>query len=236
VSEVVRFSLFPEALADYPGERRVISENVVRVITDEDDVWRDFEYKVRKNVNKARASGVTVVLDRNADRLEDFLRIFHGTMDRRNAGEGYYFSREYFQRIQAELGAHVAWFHALVGETVVSTELVLVSADHIYSFLGGTDAEWFHVRPNDLLKLEIMNWARRAGKTAFVLGGGYVPGDGIYRFKLSFAPGGSVPFSIGCRVFNAGVYDAMTRGRRAFEASKARDWQPRPDYFPAWRG
>src|ERR1035438_1807073 len=118
-------------------------------------------------------------------------------MDRRNAGEAYYFPREYFERIHADLKGQFAYFHALIGGAVVSTELVLVSAQRVYSFLGGTDAAWFHVRPNDLLKVEIMNWARSAGKTEFVLGGGYARGDGIYRYKLSFAPSGSVPFSIG---------------------------------------
>jgi len=115
VSEVVRFSLFPESLARYPGECRVISENVVRTIAGEAELWRDVEYKVRTNVSRARASGVTVLHDRNATRLDDFIRIFHGTMDRRNAAEIYYFSRDFFQRILADLSSHVEWFHACIG-------------------------------------------------------------------------------------------------------------------------
>lgn len=236
VSEVVRLSLFPETLVNYTGDRRVLSDNVVRALKSEDELWRDFEYKVRKNVNKARASGVMVRIDEKGDHLDDFLAIYTGTMNRRNAGEAYYFPREYFERIHADLKGQFAYFHAFVGGAVVSTELVLVSADRIYSFLGGTDAVWFHVRPNDLLKVEIMNWARTAGKTQFVLGGGYARGDGIYRYKLSFAPSGSVPFSIGSRVLNADAYEHLVRGRRTFAASEGRLWQPNPEYFPAYRG
>jgi len=235
VSEVVRFSLFPETLVQYPGDSRVVSENVVRVLGNEDQVWRDFEHKVRKNVNKARANGVTVRVDEKGDRLDDFLGIYTGTMDRRNAGESYYFPREYFERIQQDLRGQFVYFHALVGDRVVSTELVLVSAYRIYSFLGGTDAAWFHVRPNDLLKVEIMKWARSAGKREFVLGGGYTPGDGIYRYKLSLAPSGRVPFSIGYRMFDADAYKQLVESRRMFTSAQGLQWQPNPNYFPAYR-
>ena len=111
-----------------------------------------------------------------------------------------------------------------------------MSADRIYSFLGGTDAAWFQVRPNDLLKVEIMNWAYSARKKEFVLGGGHARGDGIYRYKLSFAPNGSVPFSIGSRVLNVNAYDQMIHARRMFAARQGTHWQPNPEYFPAYRG
>ena len=236
VSEVVRLALFPETLVEYAGDRRVILDNVVRSLNSEEELWREFEHKVRKNVNKARTGGVTVRIDEKGDHLDEFLAIYNGTMNRRNARETYYFPREHFERIHANLKGQFAYFHAFIGGAVVSTELVLVSANRIYSFLGGTDAAWFHVRPNDLLKVEIMNWARSAGKTDFVLGGGYARGDGIYRYKLSFAPCGSVPFSLGSRVLCPDAYKQLVHARRTFEATEGRQWQPNPEYFPAYRG
>lgn len=236
VSEVVRLSLFPNSLAEYSGERRVVSDNVVCSLKSEELLWHEFEHKVRKNVNRARSSGVRVVVDEDGKYFESFLAIYVDTMDRRNARQNYYFPREYFERIHSELKGQFAYFHAFVGETIVSTELVLVSAKRIYSFLGGTDAEWFHLRPNDLLKLEIMNWAFSAGKTDYVLGGGYTRGDGIYKYKLSFAPEGSVPFSIGSRILSSDAYAQLVDARRVFEVAKGCDWQPNPEYFPAYRG
>ncbi len=235
VSEAVRLSLFPETLVDYPGERRVLSDNVVRVIGSEDELWRDFEHKVRKNVNKARASGVSVQIDETGDRLDDFLAIYTSTMSRRNAQETYYFPRSYFESIHQDLKGQFAYFYALAGGAVVSAELVLVSAHRVYSFLGGTDADWFPVRPNDLLKVEIMSWARSAGKAQFVLGGGHVRDDGIYRYKLSFAPDGRVPFALGCRVLYASAYERLTQSRQRLAAAQAIPWQPKPEYFPLYR-
>jgi hypothetical protein len=235
VSEVMRLSLFPETLAAHGAESRVIAENVVCELNPEEVLWKRFEHKVRKNVNKARASGVVVNLDGTGASLDDFLRIYSGTMSRRNAGEGYYFPREYFESIHESLGGHFMYFHAKLDETIVSTELVLVSAERVYSFLGGTDEAWFHVRPNDLLKLEIMNWARSEGKKQFVLGGGYGNGDGIYKYKLAFAPTGSTPFSLGSRIRDQLAYVRLTEARQAHLASHGEAWQPNPSYFPAYR-
>jgi hypothetical protein len=235
VSEVVRLSLFPETLLEYAGESQVLSENVVRDIRSEEELWMDFDHKVRKNVNKARAKGLTVRIDETGERLEDFLGIYLGTMERRNAGATGCFPRSFFERINAELKGQFAYFHAFVDDVVISTELVLVSADRIYSFLGGTNADWFHFRPNDLLKVEIMNWARAAGKAEFVLGGGYVAGDGIYRYKLAFAPHGSVPFSLGSRILNGEAYAHLVDMRRTLGALLREQWHPKAHYFPAYR-
>ena len=134
VSEVVRLSLFPESLVDYAGQRRILLDNVVCPVKNEDEQWRGFEYKVRKNVNKARASGAAVTIDETGARLDEFLSIYTGTMGRR--GQTHYFPREYFERIQAELPGLCAYFHVTAGGRVVSTELVLISATRIYSFLA----------------------------------------------------------------------------------------------------
>lgn len=233
VSEVVRFSLFPETLVAYAGERRVLLDNVVCTLRSEDDRWRSFEYKVRKNVNKARASGAAVQIDETGERLDDFLAIYEGTMNRR--GQTHFFGREYFDRIHTDLRGLFTYFHVLIGGAVVSTELVLISANRIYSYLGGTDAAWFHVRPNDLLKVEIMKWAYAAGKREFVLGGGNARSDGIYRYKLSFAPDGSKPFAIGSRVLSERAYEQLVESRRMFAARQGAEWQPKPEYFPAYR-
>jgi lipid II:glycine glycyltransferase (peptidoglycan interpeptide bridge formation enzyme) len=196
-----------------------------------DELWMDFEHKVRKNVNKARRSGVTVVVDPAGERLDDFLRIYNETMDRREAGGGYYFGRGFFERIGADLPGQHCYLHALHEGEVISTELVLVSEENVYSFLGGTDSRFFALRPNDLLKHEIIAWAKAQGKRRFVLGGGYEPDDGIYRYKLAFAPHGAVPFFAGTRVLRPDAYEALVRARAAAEPG----WQPRPGFFPAYR-
>lgn len=235
VSEFVRFSLFGEDLLEYPGEIREASTNVVRTLDPRDDLWTEFEHKVRKNVKKAQRSGVEVELDPVGERLDDFLALYAHTMTRRAASASYRFPKAFFEAIRDGLGGQFMFVHALHGGVMASSELVLVSAERVYSFLGGTRGDAFDVRPNDLLKVEIMRWARAAGKTSFVLGGGYEPDDGIFRYKRSFAPRGLVPFFVGHRVLDDRAYRALVDRRRAWSAATGQAWSPRAGYFPAYR-
>ena len=76
VSEFVRFSLFEDELLPYPGEREQKLVNVVRDLdSTADELWMDVEHKVRKNVKKARRSGIRVEFDDTGARLDDFLRL-----------------------------------------------------------------------------------------------------------------------------------------------------------------
>lgn len=238
VTSFARLSLFPEQLLPFPGEVLERMPNVVRSLDlSEDEMWRDYAHKVRKNVNRARKRGLSVEIDRTGERLDDFLRIYISTMERRDAADAYRFSPAFFERIVSDLAGSFAFFHARdEAGRVVSTELVLVSAEHIYSFLGGTLEGAFADRPNDLLKHEIVSWGRAEGKRAFVLGGGYGGEDGIYRYKLGFAPSGQVPFQVGRWVHDPELTRALELDRQRWESSHGRDWKPDERYFPPYRG
>lgn len=231
VSEFARFSLFPESLLDFPGEVEERQENVIRSLgASAEDLWMDFDHKVRKNVKKALRSGVTVEIDYDGSRFRDFYRIYLQTMDRRAASANYYFQERFFHELHRSLTDQFVYFHAYHEGEVVSTELVLISEQSVYSFLGGTLESAFDKRPNDLLKFEAITWATEQGKKNFVLGGGYAPRDGIFRHKRAFAPHGCVPFRIGRRILNHRIYDALVR------AKVPGKWRDVPgDYFPAYR-
>ena len=226
VSELVRFALFDDELLPHPGERVQRLVNVVRDLeSSADEIWMDFEHKVRKNVKKARRGRVTIEFDPAGARLDDFLRLYAHTLERREAPERYRFPREFFERIREELAGQFVYAHALHEDRVVSSELVLLSERNAYSFLGGTDSDAFNLRPNDLLKHEVILWMKDAGKSRFVLGGGYEADDGIFRYKRSFAPHGLVPFFIGRRVLQPELYRELTE----------RTGAGAPDFFPAYR-
>jgi len=236
VAEFVRFTLFERMLLPYPGEKRAVADHLVRTLApSEEALWMEFEHKVRKNVNKAIRSGVEIEVDTRGERLGAFLEIYEHTMKRRAALDEYYFGREFFERLHANLPTEFVYMHAYQGGRIVSTELVLVSRTNVYSFLGGTREEAFAVRPNDLLKVEIMKWAKSQGKQHFVLGGGYQKGDGIYRYKESFAPAGQVPYYLGGRIFRQEIYDALVSRKAALSGAVGQQWSPRPGFFPAYR-
>jgi|SRR6185437_628677 len=234
VAEFVRFSLGECEHLPYPTQRVYIQDNIVRSLEPElEDIWMDAAPKVRKNVKRAQRDGVEVIHD-SGEGLDSFLEIYTETLSRRGAAQRYYFDRAYFDRLQSGLPGQFRYFHACLNGRVISSELVLVSAKRVYSFLGGTLADAFNHRPNDLLKFEIIRWAREHGKREFVLGGGFEPDDGIFKYKLAFAPNGASPFYVGRRILRSSTYDALVQNRIRGADSEA--WITSSlNYFPRYR-
>lgn len=236
VSSFVRLSLFEADLLSFDGRVRIIQPNVVRDLQHPDEVlWRDMEQKVRKNVRRARDEGVVIVSDTNWEHLEAFIQIYVSTMERRQAASRYRFEPTFFKKLLTAIPHSVQLYLAKVGSTFISGELVLTSRYHAYSFLGGTLDSAFPMRPNDLLKYEIILALREQGRTEFVLGGGPQPGDGVFRYKRSFAPHGVVNFKVGEKIFDPVVYEAIVRQRAALIEARGGQWPPSPDFFPAYR-
>ncbi len=237
VSAFARLALFADRQLPFDGETITDRMNVVcRLDRTPDELWRGFEHKVRKNVNCAKRSGLKVETDAAGRRLDEFLAVYYATMKRREAADGYFFPREFFERLIRGLPGQFVFLHVLdAAGRVVSTELALVSAEHLYSFLGGTLAESFAQRPNDLLKHEAILWGCQSGKQAFVLGGGYDGDDGIFRYKKSFAPEGIVPFRVARQIYDPAMYDRLMERRRRWEAGRAGAWSPQAGFFPAYR-
>jgi hypothetical protein len=237
VSAFARLSLFPDEVAPMlRGEVAVAQMNVVRdLAVDDEALRRSYEHKVRKNINRAIASGLRVEFDPDGSRLDEFLSVYLATMERRDAAGSYYFDRAFFARVCGDLPGQFVFAHVLLEDRVVSTELVLLSATHAYSFLGGTMSDSFHLRPNDLLKHEVARWVRDHGRAAYVLGGGYGGEDGIYRYKRSFAPLGEREFKVWRYVVNPGEYERLVQAR-IDAADAGHPWEPQPAYFPSYRG
>ncbi|BDG08530.1 GNAT family N-acetyltransferase [Anaeromyxobacter paludicola] len=237
VSTFARLSLFPEQLASVPPvvERR-LSNVICPVGEGLQAVWAGYKHSARNNVKHAEKAGVEVEVDETGAGLDAFFDIYHRTMSRRAASAWYFLPRRFFQDFFERLPGQCAFFHARLGGQIVSSELVLVSAENVYAYLGGTLEESFKARPNDLLRHRVVEWAVAKGKRHYVLGGGYAEGDGIFRHKEGFAPHGVVPFQVACLVHDERACEELYRDRRAFAERSGAPWTPDERFFPAYRG
>ena len=238
VAAFARLSLFEGEIAPIlRGEVATAQINVVRnLLFDDESLLRDYEHKVRKNIKRARAGGLAVEFDEDGSHLDEFLSVYKSTLDRRTAADRYYFDRTFFESICRDLPGQYVFAHAVLDGHIVSTELVMLSATHAYSFLGGTMSDSFHLRPNDLLKHEVARWARDHGRSAYVLGGGYGAEDGIYRYKRSFAPDGELQFRVWRHVVDADAYAHAIQARQDHASTFGTHWEPQRGFFPAYRG
>ena len=231
VSEFVRFHLFSDYQPHYSGTSETHTHNVVRSLDlSLDEILSDFEHKVRKNLRRAAASGLNIEIDTTGARLDDFLNIYYGTMDRTSSTESFFFSREFFETLNKMKGNYV-YLHVLSEEQVISTEFVLYGSENCYSFLGGTNRDFFHMRPNDFLKYEIIKWAKEMDFKRFILGGGYGDDDGIFKYKKSFAPNGVCDFYIGKKIFDEEKYDKLNKLRKQDST-----FNEQTLFFPKYRG
>jgi hypothetical protein len=98
--------------------------------------------------------------------------------------------------------------------------------------LSATRAEAYPLRPNDLLRHRTVAWAAEQGLRAYVLGGGYEPGDGVYRHKRNFAPKGQLTFKVACLTHDASSSRDLEERRRAAAAGA---WAPKEGWFPRYR-
>ncbi len=209
VCEFVRFELFTDYHRYYDGEVESRTHNVVRSLDISlEDMWMDFKQKVRKNVKRANENELEIKIENTGENLSDFLEIYYSTMDRSNAENEYYFSENFYLTLN-EMKDNIMYFHVLHDQKVISTELVIYGAEHAYSYLGGTNREYFDLRPNDFLKYEIIKWAKEKGLKSFVLGGGYGSDDGIFQYKTCLAPRGVVDFFIGRKIFDKEGYEKL---------------------------
>ncbi len=230
ICEFVRFNLFGEYRNYYDGHTVSKMHNVVRGLEIPlDDMWMNFKPKVRKNVKKAQRSGLEVISENTGKHLGEFLQLYYATMDRSNAKKEYYFSKDFFMRINC-MRDHVQYFHVLYKGELISSELVIYGTENCYSYLGGTNGEYFDLRPNDLLKYEVIRWAKQKGLKNFVLGGGYGADDGIFLYKSCLAPDGIVDFYVGEKIFDRKGYDHLVELRKEISLKG----QP-GEYFPEYR-
>jgi hypothetical protein len=210
VTSFARLSLFPEQILPFRGEVEANRLNVVRSLDIGADArWMDYAHKVRKNVNRARASGLQVSFSRGNDLVPEVAFVYAETMKRRAAHAFHHRRLAFFAALQEQLSEAAVWIVVRHRGRPVAAEVVLHSSDTAYSFLGGTLDEGFAVRANDLLKHCAFEWAADSGLRRFALGGGAEPSDGIFRYKKSFAPSGLVPFYVGRSIHDRSKYDRL---------------------------
>jgi hypothetical protein len=225
VTEFIRFNLFGNQ-EHYSGKIFTTMLNIKGRIIDEEVQWTAFNRKVRKNVNKAKRENLSskfYFLDIIDEKIAEFYDIYIQTMKRTNANNTFLYTFDEFKRFLYKNEKHSVICTIYFEGFPVSSELLLISEDAIYSFLGGTDDKYFDKRPNDFLKFEALNWARTQGKKYYILGGGYGFEDGIFKYKKAFFPNDVVDYYTGRKILNNKIYNQLVANASSFRLTKGLD-------------
>ncbi|WP_103865522.1 GNAT family N-acetyltransferase [Aquimarina sp. I32.4] len=179
-----------------------------------EDQWRAFLPKVRNNYRKAVNHNLTFKIFHKEEITIDIIKIFNDiyvdTMNRNNADSIYFFSGMYFENLILSNLNNFTIAIAYYEEIPVSIELIINYKDVLFAFLGGTNAEYFSYRPNDFLRVKIIEWAIENGIKHYVLGGGMKDGDGLYKHKKSLFPKDEdAIFYTGRKIVDEKIYDEL---------------------------
>lgn len=201
-----------------------------------DEQWNTFLPKVRNNYRKAEKENLVFKLYTGKEISEDIITSFYivysETMKRNKASEFLYFSKEHFIKLVFANPEHFSIALVFKEDIAVSSELIIYVGDCIYAYLGGTLSNYFHCRPNDFLRVEIIRWAILKKNKHYILGGGIINDDGLYKFKKSLFPKSEDRiFYTGRKVIDREKYDLLNERTGI---SKHEDGENH-NFFPLYR-
>lgn len=230
VSEFVRFNPDGNQI-NYSGEMSTVMNIIKGKLLDIETIWSNYNRKVRKNINKAKREELYTKIyfgkDITQDAIDQFYNIYIHTMDRTNATEQYYNSKEKLTIFMENCPDNCAIVLTYKDEVAIASEIILLSNDSLFSFIGGTLSDYFNLRPNEILKHDVIDWGFNRGFKFYVLGGGLGKEDGIYIYKKTFFPNDEYPFVVGKKIVNDKIYDELV-SMQEFDNSDS-------DFFPLYR-
>lgn len=153
-----------------------------------EEIWLQTRSDHRKDINRHKRSGLTAIIVPFAENFEQFLDIYYETMDRLDAKNSYYFSREYFTYLLDKLSNHLHLGIVKSETEVMCACLFTECCGIVQSYLSGTKNQFLKLSPDKLLFDYVRYWAKERGNKFLHLGGGYGGSkDGVYNFKAGFS-------------------------------------------------
>jgi hypothetical protein len=214
ITEFIRFSL-NDNHHNYSGKLLPTLKNIKGRLTDFNQIWNNCKQKVRTNYRRAEKNGLRAAIYSKTiskEHIESFYGIYNKTMLRKKASDTYFYTKDYFENIIYNNPNSIALVLIYKDNTPISTELIIIENDTVFSFLGGTLNEFFEDRPNDFLKIEVIKWGLENNLKYYALGGGRTDNDGLYKYKKSFFPTDEdVTFYTGRKIINHDIYQSLVK-------------------------
>jgi hypothetical protein len=200
---------------------------------DEGKMWAKTRKGHQSTINKCMRLGFSARTVPYAEYIDEFISIYEETMDRVNAGDSYYFSRDYFAGLLG-LGDKVHLGVVELEEKIVCACLFFESCGIVQAHLGGTKSEFLKQSPFNLLLHHMRLWAKERGNKYLHIGGG-VGGrqDNLYTFKSGFSKQRHEFFTLRS-VVDPARYDDLVQFR-ANAINKSVEELHQTPFFPAYR-
>jgi hypothetical protein len=226
------FLLDHGALGDYGQLIRHGKTVYINLSDSKGHIWQQVSTNHQRNIKRLVRSGFYCSLD-DSDRFQEFIAIYHSTMQRVGARSSYYFSTHYFEALRAMLGTRVHLACVLGEANELAAAGLFLATEGIVTFhIGGTAAQYLSLAPSKLMIDFIWRWAQEELHDLFHLGGGVGGGeDSLFHFKAGFSPARGQFYTY--RV----VFDESKNAtlNQAAQLVRGTDVAGSKDFFPKYR-
>jgi len=183
----------------------------------------------RKTVRKLIREGFTCE-EVGGEYLDEFIRIYYDTMDRKHAEPAYYFDRFFFDYLMNEMSDVTHLFICKDGERTAAVGIYIECNGVVHAYLSGTVEDYIPKSPSKLLTDFVRRWAVEKGCRMFHMGAGdRTQRDSLWDFKMAFG-GREHEYSTWRHIVSPQVYKDVCR-RVAEQAGMEAD----ESYFPKYR-
>lgn len=224
------------SLVAHLGDIAPCGSTVSIPLTPPRDWLRDMSSNHRRDIRKARQSGVTVGEDPGFETLDGFVQAYHDTMARRRAKDDYFFPADYFRALRKELGSVLQVFIARDADGQILCWVLVFACGPILQYhLSATPGEHVSRSAIKTIFFEVSRWGAERGYQWFHLGGGLggAVEDGLFRFKRGFSKN-THGFDLLKICLDPKIYDDLCRRRQEWIEEFASD-AGEESYFPHYR-
>jgi hypothetical protein len=205
----------------------------VDLLSSDEQSWADYRNMHRRHMNRARRAGLVCEIDCGFTNLDDFVRLYHGTMRRNSAAAEYFFSAESFDLLRRKLHPAISLHVARMGTQVAAAALVSEYQGIVQYLFGGVDDQFLEISPLKLLLESVRRWGRSRGNRVLHLGGGRGGReDSLFYFKSGFSHRLHTFYTGRC-IINPALYKSLSEEHE--KEARKRGTLLDPRFFPAYR-
>jgi Acetyltransferase (GNAT) domain len=195
----------------------------------EEEQWNAYRRNHRQDIRRLRSMGVTCE-QAGLECLDAFIEMYYDTMDRVGAARDYYFGREYFAQLLADMPGVAHLYVCRDGGLPVAGGIFTICQRLVQWYLSGSRPDYDGPPPTKLMFDVARRWAIDQGAHTLHLGGG-VGGrrDSLYHFKRGFTHREHT-YALWRCIVDENVYAGLVRS-----SCQEAGCLPDDSYFPRYR-
>jgi lipid II:glycine glycyltransferase (peptidoglycan interpeptide bridge formation enzyme) len=170
-----------DLLGDAPSSASYYRHDL-ELYADTDKLYRNVKDSNKRNIRKAQREGVTIARSRELDAVRTFYQMHCLTRKKHGVPPqpASFFERLYDHVIRPGHGQVILAAH--LGRIIAGAVYLHFGREAVYKF-GASDSRYLHLRPNDLIMWEAIQWYCREGYARFCFGRTEPDNEGLRQFK-----------------------------------------------------